>query len=148
MKKIVVVCLGNICRSPMLQVMLRDYFASKKAQIDVDSAGFLMHIREMSRFSREVLCDNGHMVGEHTSKFLSAGIFHSSDLILTMTDQQARDIDARYGVSGKVVAMSTFLGHDVFDPYNMGKEAYETIYEQFVSCLDKIYQYCKMNDLL
>lgn len=88
MKKLLVVCMGNICRSPMAQVVLQTQVAQEglASKISIDSAG-----THASGFGEKpdsraeaALLRRGHEIGKIRSRKVSAHDFSKFDLILAM----------------------------------------------------------------
>ena len=82
-RKILVVCVGNICRSPTAEMLLRNALAS--SSIAVTSAGLSARVGEtMEPAAREVLEANGHRAQAFKARQITADIVNDSDLILVM----------------------------------------------------------------
>lgn len=89
--RISVVCLGNICRSPIAEVVLRDRLrkAGLEAAVTVDSAGTGdWHIGEdMDPRSRKALERGGYDPGRHRARRFQPDWFDRRDLVLAMDEQ-------------------------------------------------------------
>lgn len=86
---ILVVCRGNICRSPMAEFLLRHSINDRGLPVQVSSAG--THAKphtEMDPLARQTLASMGIEAGKFFSRPLSAPVVERADLILTMTDAQ------------------------------------------------------------
>ncbi|MBO1751302.1 low molecular weight phosphotyrosine protein phosphatase [Actinotalea sp. BY-33] len=89
------VCTGNICRSPMAEVVLRARFeaAGLGDQVVVDSTGISAeeHGNPIDRRAQRVLADHGFEVpGDHRARQVSAVDLASRDLVLAMTATHAQ----------------------------------------------------------
>ncbi|MFD1419161.1 low molecular weight protein-tyrosine-phosphatase [Companilactobacillus keshanensis] len=97
MKRIVFVCLGNICRSPMAEMMMREYISehgldanlmvSSRATEDYE-AGNPIHpgaIAELNKHHVKIV--------EHHSQKISKIDFSEADLIIGMDHQNIIDLD-------------------------------------------------------
>ena len=88
MKKLLVVCMGNICRSPMALVVLRTLVArsGKQSLFSVDSAG--THAGALGERpdprAEAALLRRGYDLGRIRSRKVSAGDFSKFDLIFAM----------------------------------------------------------------
>lgn len=83
---VTVVCTGNICRSPIAEVLLREGFeeAGLGERVRVNSAGTgHWHIgSDMDHRARAVLTNAGHVFPVHSARQFVAESFEESDLIL------------------------------------------------------------------
>jgi protein-tyrosine phosphatase len=88
LKKLLVVCMGNICRSPMAQVVLQTQVAQEglASKISIDSAGTHASSFGEKPDSRAeaALLRRGHEIGRMRSRKVSAHDFSKFDLILAM----------------------------------------------------------------
>jgi protein-tyrosine phosphatase len=120
------VCLGNICRSPMAEVVLRDQVAKAAlaGQIVVDSAGTGdWHVGgPMEREARAQLAKRGYDGEAHRARQFDRDWLPGRDLVLAMDASNYRDLRAmapreeadRIVLFGDVAG---FGGRDVPDPY-------------------------------
>lgn len=93
--KVIFVCLGNICRSPMAEAMFKDMVSSAglTSQIQVDSAATSTYELGSSPDSRTVkeLAKHGLPATGMIARQLDATDFSSADLILVMDENNLRD---------------------------------------------------------
>ncbi|MCR5914505.1 low molecular weight phosphotyrosine protein phosphatase [Corynebacterium sp. zg254] len=109
---ITVVCTGNICRSPMGEIMLRDYLAEHGIEgITVNSCGMANYHVGDGADPRAIkqLDAEGHDGTQHVASQFGAD-YAGSDALLAMDEGHARGL-IRAGVDPKRV----FL-HRAFDP--------------------------------
>jgi protein-tyrosine phosphatase len=96
--RVAVVCLGNICRSPIANVVLRRALerAGMSGRVEVDSSGtgdwHLGH--PMDRRAAAALTAAGYDGSEHRAQQFTEEWFHEHDLILAMDENNYRDIAA------------------------------------------------------
>jgi len=86
--RVMTVCTGNICRSPMAEIVLRERFA--EAGLDhvvVDSAGTSDEERgnPVDPRARRVLERHGYVVLPHQARRVTPADLHARDLVLTAT---------------------------------------------------------------
>lgn len=143
--KVLFVCTGNTCRSPMLEFMFKHYLNQKGiVGIEVCSAGTMRHEKPVSRESAAVLTEYAVPFGEKISEYCSKDKVDGADFVFTMTDEQALDLKNRYGTSNKIIPLSKVIGSEVADPYGKGLDAYEDTYALFADALPKIYAFIAM----
>ena len=97
MKSILFVCLGNICRSPVVEAIARLEFAKARIDVYVDSAGTAdYHIGEQAD-SRSLNSARraGYDASPHRARQLSAEDFEQFDAVLAMDNSNLREILSR-----------------------------------------------------
>lgn len=94
MKSILFVCLGNICRSPMAEALLRNYAATKGQQIVVDSAATSRW--EVGKPPHEGTRQQLQAVGITTegmfARQITSADFQQFDLIVGMDTENVADL--------------------------------------------------------
>ncbi len=94
--KILAVCTGNICRSPMLERYLRSRLAGLTT-VSIMSAGTLAQPgREMTDMARDLAAQNGGSADPHSSRQLEAQHISESDLVLALSREHRRDVVSLY----------------------------------------------------
>lgn len=128
MMRVAVVCLGNICRSPMAEVVLRDRLeAAGRTDVEVSSAGTGdWHLGErMDRRAAAALTAHGYDPSRHRAQqYDAAGRF---DLVLAMDAANLRDLGGR---SERVRLFRDFDPQgpgDVPDPYFGGDDGFDEV---------------------
>jgi protein-tyrosine phosphatase len=95
--RVMTVCTGNICRSPMAEVVLREAFAAAGLGDDVvvDSSGVSSEEagNPVDRRARRVLAAHGHGTGDgHRARRVTPAEIAERDLVLPMTAAHARSL--------------------------------------------------------
>ena len=92
--RVMTVCTGNICRSPIAEVVLRDRFeaAGLGDRVVVDSGGTSSEElgNPIDPRAARVLQEAGYAVPRRTAHQVSSGDIGNRDLLLAMTAQHAR----------------------------------------------------------
>ncbi|MFC4802475.1 low molecular weight protein arginine phosphatase [Neobacillus sp. GCM10023253] len=139
MQRILFVCTGNTCRSPMAEAILKN---KQLDGIEVKSAGiYAASGNDASANAKEVLANN-KITQNHRSTLLSSDEVDWADLILTMTTSHKFAIQQQYPKAiEKVFTLKEFTGedfdHDVTDPYGGSLAIYEETYQELEKLIDK-----------
>ena len=137
--KLLFVCTGNTCRSPMMARMFADYAAKVGFSCETDSAGMKGGGSPVNPKTVCALSARGLSAGEGVSKVFGEREA-ASDFVFTMTDAQRDELKAAYP-SANIVSLSLFLGHDVPDPDGGDQAAYDATADIFESILGAVHDY-------
>ena len=143
--KILMVCLGNICRSPLAEGILKHKLNSKAEKWVVDSAGTSgWHDgKQPDSRSIEIAKIHGIDITDQTSRKFTSRDFDQFDLILAMDSsnyqnivQLARNDEDRKKV--ELIMNFTYPGQNraVPDPYY--DNGFPRVYEMLDKCCDEI----------
>jgi protein-tyrosine phosphatase len=120
--QVCLVCLGNICRSPMAEVVLRAALdeAGLADAVTVDSAGTGdWHIGQgMNRGALAALARRGYDGSAHRARQFKPSWFGSRDLVLAMDSSNLVDLRAMGGGAELFAGIGELPGvTDIPDPY-------------------------------
>ena len=132
--RILMVCLGNICRSPMAEYVLRHLVseAGLDGSVLVDSAATSRYqIGDTPHYgTRRVLAEHRIPCGNHRARQITRQDYARYDLIIGMDEENRRDILRIVGRDreNKVRALLDWSGHPrpIADPWYTGD--FETTY--------------------
>jgi protein-tyrosine phosphatase len=118
-QNILVVCIGNICRSPMAEGLFKQACPDKT----ISSAGLEgLEGHSADRQAIECMGEMGIDISSHIARRLDVEMLTQADLVLAMTAQQVKIIEERWGFSkGKVFRLCHWRDQGVADPYQKGK---------------------------
>lgn len=136
MIKVLMVCLGNICRSPMAEAVLQDYVQNSKLadKVYVESAGTSGYHEGNLADSRmrKAAQQRGYKLLSRSRQFISDD-FENFDYILVMDSSNYKNVTSLDdgGHSHKVFKMLSFSeshkDQDVPDPYYGGEQGFSHV---------------------
>jgi protein-tyrosine-phosphatase len=87
---ILVVCTGNVCRSPMAEALLRHHLSAAEVTIPVSSAGTIgWNSSGPTDHTLTALAERGVVLEGHVSRRINADLIAPAWLVLTMTNDHA-----------------------------------------------------------
>lgn len=124
---ILVVCIGNICRSPIAEIMFKQYFLDKNMDVSVSSAGIAALVDSpASVISQELVREVDLDISQHKARQLTQELVFDSELIITMTSDQKTQVEKMFPeCMGRVFRLGHWGGFDVVDPYKRPREIYK-----------------------
>ncbi len=143
MPSVLIVCTGNICRSPMAEALLRRMIADKNlpGTWQVGSAGTWTQDGEpASENGILAMVERGLDTSRHRSRMVSAKLMAGSDLVLTMTGGHAEAIRAEFpNYAFKVHLLTEMSGpaYDVQDPYRGPLRAYQRTADEIEGLVER-----------
>ena len=130
---ILVVCVGNICRSPIAEALLAHQFPQKH----VDSAGLSAVVGNgVDPKSQQVMDPYNIDMSKHVAKQIDEKLVMTADLILTMSDGQTKWIEERWPhCRGKTFKIGHWDDMDIADPYRHELALFEVARKDIVESL-------------
>ena len=133
LRSVLVVCVGNICRSPVAERALAADLAARGAGIVVGSAGLGAMVGHGADATASAIAQkNGVSVEGHVARQFTRALGQAHDLILVMETRHRQDI-ARLApdLSGRVMLFDHWCGgHGIADPYRRTQEFHEVVFGQ------------------
>lgn len=126
--RLLFVCSGNTCRSPMAEVLAKHLAAQLGiSDLEIGSAGIAaMEGAPATPCAQRVMEERGLSLRGHRSRPLTAGLAEDADLILTMTAAHVMAAQRRAS-NVQIQPLCAFAGEsgDIMDPYGGEESVYE-----------------------
>lgn len=122
-QNILVVCVGNICRSPTAEFLLK----KNHPNLHIESAGLSAMVGHPADEKAIACMDALHIdMRSHIAKQITADLIKKSDLILVMSNNQQKHIEQTWPFSkGKVFRLGHWQSQNVPDPYKLDQAFFE-----------------------
>lgn len=125
-RTVLVVCIGNICRSPMAERLLQEALG---ASVSVSSAGLGALVGQgADPHALTLMAERGLDLSAHRARQLSASLVGRNELILVMTQRQKDALEREFpSARGRVFRLCHWQqpAQDVADPYQQDRAAFE-----------------------
>lgn len=144
-EKIIFVCTGNTCRSPMAESIYKHL--DTDSTLECVSRGLVVLFPEPSNPKAVIVLNNHDLsLDGHMSKGLSGEDIDENTLILTMTEDQKRKTMEQFTVTDNIYTIKEFVGElgDVTDPYGGTLMDYEDCYSELARLVKKTFY--KLNE--
>lgn len=150
-KSVLLVCLGNICRSPTAEGIMRQRTAIAGLTMKIDSAGTGdWHIGKHPDLRAQTHAkQHGYNISKLVARQVNPKDFIDFDLILAMDAQNLKDLQAIREIAAqttnadslaRLALMSevdiSYLNQDVPDPYYGGEDGFEEVIKRLESSVD------------
>ncbi|HRN56543.1 MAG TPA: low molecular weight protein-tyrosine-phosphatase [Agriterribacter sp.] len=145
--KILMVCLGNICRSPLAEGIMKNKIQKAQLNWKVDSAGTNgYHAGEAPhRLSQKVALLHGIDISRQRARNITGRDFDEFDMIYAMAEDVTAEIKWRTGkqynaAKVKLLMNEVYPGRnmDVPDPWYGAEPGYHRVFEMIDKACDKI----------
>jgi len=140
--KILFVCLGNICRSPLAEGIAKDLIERNSLNIKVDSAGTSSHHvgENPCNYSQKISQEHGINISNLKARQVDQNDKKDFDLIIALDQQNRADLE-KIGFSNiKLLGKYGYSGADVPDPYffNSYNKGIREVYKMINSCVKNL----------
>jgi protein-tyrosine phosphatase len=144
MKRILFVCLGNICRSPLAETLFVQHVSKQgvQAQFKVDSCGLNnYHIGDLADQRTRQIAQKFGVEITHRSRQIKASDFENFEELIVM-DISVLEAVIAMKPSGfdteRIKLLRTFdpiePGHEIPDPYYSSLDFFEDVHEMIERC--------------
>lgn len=128
--RILVVCVGNICRSPMaVGLFINALHTTGVENIEVRSAGLDALVgHPADKIAQRLLQQKGIDISAHRAHQLNRDLMRWADLVLVMEKIQLASVEYWDPIAkGKVYRLGEWSDFDVPDPYRKPDEVFENV---------------------
>lgn len=133
--RIIFVCTGNTCRSPMAESIAK----AKMPSITIESRGiFAIEGASTSQHTLNILNENNLPNPSRAKVFNETDL--NADLILTMSRAHKAAIQQNYVDTEKVFTLNEYVQQngEVFDPYGGNEADYLKIYDELTILIERL----------
>jgi low molecular weight protein-tyrosine phosphatase len=135
--RVLVVCVGNICRSPTAEFLLRHRL--KRESVIVESAGLAALVgNPVDPIAESVLAEHGVSAAAHVARQISPDMINAADMVLAMDRRHLSAIHAQVPHSrGKTFLLGRWQKDlAIPDPYGQPRTAFEQAFKMIDSAVD------------
>lgn len=138
--RVVFVCTGNICRSPMAEYLFRSHIVSRQ-DIEICSAGVMAgYGTSASRYAVKVVQELAIDMSAHRSQPVTRNLVDDALLLVVMTCEHRDFLNERYpGAAAKIVLLKSFdpnsNGNDIMDPIGLSLDVYRYVRDDIAGSL-------------
>lgn len=132
---VLVVCVGNVCRSPVGERLL----AQACPDLRTESAGISALVgHSTNKTSAEVAAQNGVSTDGHSARQFTAELAAQFDLILVMEKGHMKETASRAPASGgKTMLFGEWTGQsDIADPYKLSHDFHVAVFDKMKKASD------------
>ncbi|MCL5260301.1 MAG: low molecular weight phosphotyrosine protein phosphatase [Gammaproteobacteria bacterium] len=125
------VCVGNICRSPMAEGLFRHHLVKVNPKVKVSSAGIGALVGHAAApESQKIMSEIGIDILSHRARQIDADLISDAELILVMEEFQKQNLEFLFPQSrGKVFLLGKWGGFEIPDPYRQPIEVFAESFE-------------------
>src|SRR6201982_515589 len=154
-KRVLFVCTGNICRSPIAEGLFRRLLGNRK-DIEVVSAGVhAVRGQPPSLYAVEVCAEAGAAISSLRSKPLTAALVDRATHIFAMTGAHLETIQTLFPQGAEKSFLlrefeepGTTVWRDVPDPIGLGREVYEQCARIIKNALPSVLAFVEQGELV
>lgn len=135
--RVLVVCVGNICRSPTAEFLLRHRL--RRDDVIVESAGLAALVgNPVDPMAERVLAEHGVSASTHVARQITPDMINAADMVLAMDKRHLSAIHAQVPhARGKTFLLGRWQKDaPIPDPYGQPRAAFERSFTLIESAVD------------
>ena len=139
--KILFVCLGNICRSPLAEAIAKSYAKEKNILLEIDSCGTGdWHIGEAPcPDSQKIAKIRGLDISSYKARQVEKKDFEKFDLIVGLDSKNIASLKDLGCKNPLLLGDFGYKGEDVPDPYFFdGFEGFDKVFDMIETCVKNL----------
>ena len=130
---ILVVCIGNICRSPMAEYLLKQAYPDQLVH-SAGISGLTGHLADEK--AKRCMQRLGIDIRSHSARKLNTELIKQADLILVMSQNQQKHIEQQWPFAkGKTFRLGHWRGRNVPDPYQHEQLVFDETCQLIQDCI-------------
>ncbi len=142
-RSILVLCYGNICRSPYAAERLRVLLGTASGSTSVVSAGFHKSGRPPPDTALAVASERGVGMSGHRSRLVDMDMLRESDLVLVVAPTHVRMLRRRFKHREGVLILGDLDPRPIDtrtirDPLDQSDQVFRDVYDRIDRCLDAL----------
>ena len=132
-QNILVICIGNICRSPMAEYLLRQEYP----HLNIESAGVQGLINCPADPKAQFCLQRLNLdLSTHKAKKINSDMLRNADLILVMSRGQKHYLEKHWPFTkGKTFRLGHWQNCDIADPYRLDQSTFDQTCQLIQHCI-------------
>ncbi|MFZ5533964.1 MAG: low molecular weight protein-tyrosine-phosphatase [Pseudomonadota bacterium] len=135
--RVLMVCSGNICRSPLAEAVLVDRKLEKVAGVSSAGIGALVGSAAHPEAIR-VASEHGLDIGRHKARQFDQALAHDHDLVLVMENLHRQWIERAFPhLRGRVHLLGHWSKRQIEDPFRKGPRAFDRAMQEITQTVEE-----------
>jgi protein-tyrosine-phosphatase len=142
-RSILVLCYGNICRSPYAAERLSRLLRPSHGSVQVVSAGFYESGRPPPPEALAIASERGLEMTGHRSRLVGEDVLRDSELVIVVAARHARAVRRRFGRHSDIIHLGDLdprpiRTRTIRDPVEQPAEVFRDVYARIDRCLENL----------
>lgn len=141
-KKVLILCTGNICRSPAAEWLMKNKLAAMEGRISVESAGLSAPVGcSIAPEMQELLLRKGINAVSHRARQVTNDMILNADLILIMENIQKMHLERSFPIAkGKTFLLGKWDNKEILDPYRQPLDVFTEVFSLIEQSIQEWYE--------